>query len=186
MARAAFDATAALIDNQVFLDEWSASASWTPARGWTVAGGGGTALFTGRASGEENRRVNGMLTVARRVSTPLTLGVGARLFTFERDLNLGYFDPDFYGLGEVTVNWVREWRHWSLNAELAPGVQQVRSDGEPSGSFRGGGSVAYVLSPGRRIELGGIFANSGLSQLSPGSNADYRYRALSLTGLWTF
>ncbi|HEU0298668.1 MAG TPA: hypothetical protein VFR37_04420 [Longimicrobium sp.] len=46
--------------------------------------------------------------------------------------------------------------------------------------------MAYTLSPGRRIELGGIFANSGLSQLTPGAGADYRYRALSLTGLWTF
>jgi tetratricopeptide (TPR) repeat protein len=185
-AHYAFDATVALIDNEVFLDEWSGSASWTPAQRWTVAGSGGTALFTGRASGEENRRVNGALTVARRISTPLTLGVGARFFGFDRDLDLGYFDPDFYGLAEVTARWLREWRHWSLDAELAPGVQQVRSDGEPTGSFRGGGSVAYVLAPGRRIVLSGIFANAGISQLSPGSGADYRYRAVSLTGLWTF
>jgi tetratricopeptide (TPR) repeat protein len=185
-AHYALDATVTLIDREVFLDEWSGSASWAPAQGWTVGGGGGTALFTGRASGEENRRVNGSLAVARRISRPVTLGVGARFFGFDRDLDEGYFDPDFYGLAEVTGRWLREWRHWSLNAELAPGVQQVRSSGDPSGSFRGAGSVAYVLSPGRRIVLSGLFANTGLTQIAPGAGADYRYRALSIAGQWTF
>jgi tetratricopeptide (TPR) repeat protein len=184
--RTPLDATALLIHYEVYVDELSASASWAPARGWTLSAGGGTAVFTGNLSGEHNRRVNGTLAVARRVSRPITLGMGARFFGFDRDLNEGYFDPDFYGLAEVTARWLREWRHWSLNAELAPGVQQVRSDGDPSGSFRGAGSVGYVLSPGRRIVLSGIFANTGLSQIAPGAGADYRYRALSIAGTWTF
>lgn len=185
-AHYALDATAVLINREVYLDEWSASATWTPSRGWTVAGNGGTALFTGRATGSENRRVNGSLNVARRISRPITLGVGARVFGFDRDLNEGYFDPDFYGLAEMTARWLREWRHWALDAELAPGVQQVRSDGEPTGSFRGSGSVAYILSPGRRIVLTGVFANSGLTQITPGSGADYRYRSVSVAGQWVF
>jgi tetratricopeptide (TPR) repeat protein len=185
-AHYALDYTAVLINRQVYLDELSASANWIPARGWTVGGSGGTALFTGRVSGEENRRVNGHLVVARHVSRPVTLGVGARFFGFDRDLNDGYFDPDFYGLAEVTARWLREWRHWSLDAELAPGMQQVRSDGDPSGSLRGAGSVAYMLSPGRRIVLTGTFANSGLTQISPTAGADYRYHAVSVAGQWTF
>ncbi|HEX6371470.1 MAG TPA: tetratricopeptide repeat protein [Longimicrobium sp.] len=185
-AHYAMDATAILIEREVYLDEWSAFASWTPARGWTIGGGGGTALFTGRATGEENRRVNGSLNIARRVSRPVTLGVGARFFGFDRDLNEGYFDPDFYGLAEVTARWLREWRHWSLDAELAPGVQQVRSSGDPSGSFRGSGSVAYLLAPGRRIVLTGVFANTGLTQIAPGAGADYRYRAVNIAAQWTF
>ncbi len=186
LGRYPLDASALLIRSQVYVDELSASTNWTPARGWTVAADGGTALFTGNVSGEENRRVNANLAVARRISQPITLGVSGRFFGFDRDLNEGYFDPDFYGLAEVTARWLREWRHWSLNAELAPGMQQVRSNGEPSGSFRGSGSVAYNLSPGRQIMLNGIFANSGLSQLSPGAGADYKYRAVSVTGTWTF
>lgn len=185
-AHYALDATAILIEREVYLDEWSAFANWVPARGWTIGGGGGTALFTGRVSGEENRRVNGNLNIARRVSRPITLGVGARFFGFDRDLNEGYFDPDFYGLGEVTARWLREWRHWSLDAELAPGMQQVRSTGEPTGSLRGQGSVAYQLSPGRRIVLTGLFANAGISGIAPGADADYRYRAVSLAGQWVF
>jgi tetratricopeptide (TPR) repeat protein len=185
-AHYALDATAILIEREVYLDEFSASASWRPARGWTVAGGGGTALFTGRASGEENRRLNGNLSIARQVSRPISLGVGARVFGFDRDLNEGYFDPDFYGLGEVTARWLRESRHWSVDAELAPGMQQVRSSGQPTGSFRGSGSVAYILSPGRRIVLTGLFANAGISGIAPGADADYRYRALSVAGQWVF
>ena len=185
-ARYPLDATAVLIDREVYLEEWSASTRWTPAQGWTVAGGGGTALFIGRESGDENRRVNGNLSIARRISRPITLGVGARFFEFDRDLDEGYFDPDFYGLAEVTARWLREWRHWSLNAELAPGMQQVRSNGDPGGSFRGAGSVAYVLSPGRRIVLSGTFANTGLAQIAPGADADYRYRALGIAGQWAF
>ncbi len=186
-AHYALDGTALLIQNQVYLDEFSVGASWIPARRWTVSGNAGTAQFTGRESGEENRRVNGTLAVARRIAGPFTLGLGFRAFSFERDLNDGYFDPDFYGLGELTARWVREWRHWSVNAELAPGMQQVRSDGDPSGSMRGEGSLAYILSPGRQIMLTGVFANTGLSQLSPGAgSADYRYRAVSVSGFWTF
>lgn len=185
-AHYAMDYTAALINFGVYLDELSASANWVPARGWTVAGGAGTARFTSRETGEENRRVNGNLAVARRISRPVTLGVAARFFGFDRDLNEGYFDPDFYGLAEVTARWLREGRHWSLDAELAPGMQQVRSSGEPSGSMRGAGSVAYILSPGRRLVLTGTFANTGLTQIAPGAGADYRYRAVSIAGQWTF
>jgi tetratricopeptide (TPR) repeat protein len=186
-AHYALDGTALLIQREVYLDELSVGASWTPARRWTVSGNAGTAQFTGRESGEENRRVNGSLAVARRVTGPLTLGVSVRSFGFERDLSDGYFDPDFYGLAELTARWLREWRHWHVNAEVAPGMQQVRSDGDPSGSFRGEGSLAYVLSPGRQIVLTGVFANAGISQLSPGGDsADYRYRAVSLSGYWTF
>jgi hypothetical protein len=186
-AHYALDATALLIQREVYVDELSAGASWTPARRWTVSGNAGTARFTGRESGEENTRVNGSLAVARRIAGTFTLGAGFRAFSFERDLTDGYFDPDFYGLGELTARWLREWRHWSVNAELAPGMQQVRSDGDPSGSLRGEGSLSYILSPGRQIVLTGVFANTGLSQLSPGAGAaDYSYRAVSLSGYWTF
>jgi hypothetical protein len=35
--------------------------------------------------------------------------------------------------------------------------------------------------------LSGVFANTGLSGISPGAGAaDYRYRAVSLSGFWVF
>lgn len=187
-ARYALDGSASLIRNEVYLDELSAGLGWAPAQGWTLSAGAGAASFRSReGEGDANRRMNGSLAVARRVAPPLTVGLGFRAFGFERDETLGYFDPDFYGLAELTARWLREWRHWSVSAEVAPGVQQVRSDGDPSGSFRGTGSLAYQLSPGRRIVLSGVFANSGLSQLSASADAaDYRYRAVSVSGVWTF
>jgi tetratricopeptide (TPR) repeat protein len=186
-AHYALDGTTVLIDREVYLDEFSGGISWTPARRWTLSFGAGTAQFTSRESGQENRRTNASLAVAWRVSGPLTLGLSSRAFGFERDLTDGYFDPDLYSLGEYTARYLREWRHWSVNLEVAPGFQQVGSDGDPSGSFRGGGSLAYILSPGRRIVLNGVFANTGLSRLSPGAgSAAYRYRAVSVSGFWTF
>ncbi|HEX8320207.1 tetratricopeptide repeat protein [Longimicrobium sp.] len=184
-ARYAMDATAQLIEREVRVDELSTSLGWSPARGWTVSGGGGGSRFTGGESGEKNHRWNGNVAVARRLSAPVTLGIGVRAFGFERDLNDAYFDPDFYGLAEATARWLRETRHWSVEAEVAPGIQQVRSDGEPGGAVRGVGSVAYLFSPGRRIVLQGTFANAGLSAIA-GNGADYRYRAVSLTGAWSF
>lgn len=186
-AHYALDGTAVLIQREVYLDEFSAGLSWTPAQRWTLSFGAGTANFTGRESGEENRRTNAALAVAWRVTGPLTLGLSSRAFAFERDLSDGYFDPDLYSLAELSARWLREWRHWSVNLEVAPGRQQVGSDGDPSGSFRGAGTLAYLFSPGRRIVLNGVFANSGLSGLSPGAgSADYRYRAVSVSGFWTF
>ncbi|HEX8390953.1 MAG TPA: tetratricopeptide repeat protein [Longimicrobium sp.] len=184
--RSPLDATAVLIANEVYVDELSTWANWAPAQGWTLSGGAGGARFTSRESQDSNERWNGSLAVARRLSRPVTLGLGVRAFGFRRDLSDGYFDPDFYGLAELTARWLRETRHWSLNAEVAPGLQKVRSDGDPSGSVRGGGSVAYVFIPGRRVVLSGNFANTGLSQLSTGDAGNYRYRSVSLSGAWTF
>lgn len=186
-AHYALDGTALLIDRQVYLDELSGGISWTPARRWTLSFGAGTAEFTGRESGQENRRANASLAVAWRVSGPITLGLSSRAFGFERDLNDGYFDPDLYSLAEYTARYLREWRHWSVNLEVAPGAQRIGSDGDFTGSFRGAGNLAYVVSPGRRIVLNGVFSNTGLTQLSPGAGAGgYRYRAVSVSGFWTF
>jgi tetratricopeptide (TPR) repeat protein len=186
-AHYALDGTAVLIQREVYVDEFSAGFTWTPAQRWAVTAATGAAWYTGRVSGEKNQRGHSSAVITRRISGPLTLGVGFRGFVFQRDLEDGYFDPDFYGLWEATARWLREWRHWSVNAEVAPGIQQVRFDGTPGGSLRGAGSVAYVLSPGRRIVLNGTFANSGINQLSADArDADYRYRAVSLSGMWTF
>lgn len=185
-AHYALDGSARLIQREVYLDEFSGGISWTPAQRWTLSFGLGTAKFTGRERGTENRRVNSMLAVAWRVTGPLTFGLSSRAFSFERDLNEGYFDPDLYSLAEYSARYLREWRHWSVNLEVAPGAQVVGSGGELSGSFRGAGNLAYVLSPGRRIVLGGVFSNSGLNSISDAAGGDYRYRAVSLSGYWTF
>lgn len=185
-ARGALDGTALLALRRVETEEWSLAAQAAPAQGWTLAAGASTTEFRGAVSGEENRRVAGSAALTRRVARPLTLGVAARAFRFDRDLTDGYFDPDFYGVAEGVARVQREGRRWVLSGEVAPGWQRVTSDGDPSGSLRGTGGLALVLGSGRQVGVSAAYANSGFQALSPTAESDYRYRAFSVTGAWSF
>jgi hypothetical protein len=68
---------------------------------------------------------------------------------------------------------------------MAPGVQQVTKDGDPSGAFRASARVAYRLAPGREISVAGGFSSTGLQTFSTGT-ADYRYTALMVGGSWVW
>ncbi|HET6764653.1 MAG TPA: tetratricopeptide repeat protein [Longimicrobiaceae bacterium] len=184
---AAVDGTALLVRREVTMDELGVAAAFAPVAGWSLSASGGGAEYRGHVSGETNRRWNAQAVATRRVATLLTAGVAARAFGFRRDLSDGYFDPDFYGLAEVRLRLAREARHWAFAAEASPGVQKVRSDGDPSGSFRTNGSLSRIFGPGRSIGITGAFANAGLTRLSPTStSSDYRYHALGINGTWTF
>jgi hypothetical protein len=181
--RNALDATAALLRNRVSVDELAASASTTLGAGWNLSGGASAAVYDGR---ETNIRTGGYASLARRMLPRVTLGVAARAFGFEKDLNEGYFDPDFYGIAEITASVYREVRKWNLGTEIAPGLQQVGSNGKRTGAFRATGRIGYTVAPGRQVGVSAGLSNSGLHQLSPGSDADYRYRAFSVSGGWRF
>jgi tetratricopeptide (TPR) repeat protein len=186
-SHSAVDGTSLLVRRQVTMEELGLSASFAPADGWSLSAGGGGARYHGRVSGQDNDRWNGQAAISRRVSSLFTLGVGARAFGFKRDLTDGYFDPDFYGLAELRARLNRETKRWALAAEVAPGVQQVRHSGDPSGSFRATGSLARIFAPGRQLGISGAFANSGLTRLSPtDTNSAYRYHAVSVNGSWSF
>ncbi len=185
--RQALDGTALLIRRDVETDEVSLSAQLQPGTGTVVSVGGGWTEFRGRVSGETNERLAGSLAVTSRFARYYTFGVAWRTFGFERDLSDGYFDPEFYGLAEVLGRFGREWRRWELNAEVAPGVQQVGKGGEPTASLRGAGGLYYLFGRGRRVGLNAGYANAGLSRLSPTEGgAGYRYYAVGLNGNWTF
>jgi tetratricopeptide (TPR) repeat protein len=181
--RNALDATAALLRNRVSVDELAASASTTLGAGWNLSGGASAAVYDGR---ETNIRTGGYASLARRMLPRVTLGVAARAFGFEKDLNEGYFDPDFYGIAEITASVYQEVRKWNLGTEIAPGLQQVGSNGKRTGAFRATGRIGYTVAPGRQVGVSAGLSNSGLHQLSPGSDADYRYRAFSVSGGWRF
>lgn len=184
--RQAVDGTALLVRRQVVGDELGFSGSMSPAQGWTLSAGAGGARFRGRVSGESNRRWNGNAALARRLSRLFTVGMAARAFGWRKDLNDGYFDPEFYGLGELTGRLLHDTGRWVLNAEVAPGLQQIRWDGDPSGALRATGGLAYVFGPGRQLGLSAAYADAGLQSLSPGEGSDYTYRAFSVTGSWAF
>jgi hypothetical protein len=185
--RTPLDATALLIQREVDVDELNLAASYVPAQGWVIAAGGGGADFRGRVSGETNRRTNGSASVTRKFARFFTLGAAGRAFGFEKDLNDGYFDPNLYWIGEALGRFGREWRHVGVSAELAPGIQQVRTGGERSATLRANGGLSYTVAPGRRIGMSAGYANAGLQRLSPtDTGGGYRYTVVSVSGSWAF
>ncbi|HEU4562775.1 MAG TPA: hypothetical protein VFS20_33405, partial [Longimicrobium sp.] len=187
VSHAPLDATALLIERQVEVDEKSLSLTLVPAQGWAISAGAGGADFHGRVSGETNRRSHWNVAATRRLARFFTLGAAARGFEFEQDLNDGYFDPDLYWIGEALGRMNREWRKWAVNAEVAPGVQQVGEGGDRGATFRTTGGVTYIVAPGRRVGISAAYANAGLQRLSPtDEGGGYRYTAISVSGNWAF
>ena len=182
VASYALDATALLAERGVRLTETSATGRWVPSPGWRVDGSLGRATFDGS---EANRRTNLSLAASRRVRRIWTVGAGVRSFSFQKDLNDGYFDPDFYGIAEITGRWLLEPDPWSFLVELAPGMQQVTRDGSVTGAVRVSGRVAYRMGPGREVSLGAGYSSAGLQSFSTGAS-DYRYTAVILGAGWTF
>jgi hypothetical protein len=123
--------------------------------------------------------------MSRRVGRVFSVGASFRGFTFEKDLDDGYFDPDFYGIAELTSYLLHRLGRWTLLAEAAPGVQQVRADGDWGPTVRANARVAYGFGPGREISLAFGYSSAGL--LSFASTAeDYRYTTVVLGSSWTF
>jgi tetratricopeptide (TPR) repeat protein len=182
LASYALDATALLAERGVHLIEAATSARWTPAPGWRVDGALGRATFRGR---EDNHRSSLALSASRRVQRVWTLGAGVRGFAFQKDLTEGYFDPDFYGIAEITGRWLHEPGRWSLLLEAAPGVQQVTRAGRPAGAMRVSARVAFRVGPGRELSVSGGYSSTGLQSFSTGASG-YRYTALILGGGWVF
>jgi hypothetical protein len=164
------------------MTEASLTARWQAASSWRVDGSVGYAAFDGS---ERNGRTNGALSLSRTLGSGFSLGIATRVFTYEKDLQDGYFDPDFYGIAELAGRWLGRTEDWSLLLELAPGAQQVTRDGSPSPSSRGSARVSYDVAPGREISLSGGYSSTGLQSFSTGEGG-YRYRALILSAGWRF
>jgi tetratricopeptide (TPR) repeat protein len=179
---AALDATATLADVGVELQQVSVNGLWTPGPGWRATASLGQARFRGT---EDNTRWNGSARVSRRLSRRWAVGLGARAFTFEKDLLDGYFDPDFYGIADASVRWLLETPRFRLELEAAPGVQQVTSEGDLSGALRLYGRFALRAGPGREVSLSTGYSTTGMQSFSTGAS-DYRYTAVIVGGRWVF
>ncbi len=186
LTRTPFDYTAPLARNRVVVDEARATLDLRASRDWSLALAAATARFDIRGAGLQNHRASGEAHLMRRLSDALSLALGMRVFGFDRDLSGGYFDPDLYGIADLALGWHWQASHWTVDAEAAPGVQQVGSTGSPGGAARAAGTLAYDVRPGRRLALRGVWANTGLQQLSPGAGAAYRYTSASLLFSWWF
>jgi hypothetical protein len=154
---------------------------WSPAQGWRVDASLGHSTFEGS---QKNTRNNGSLAVSRRVGRQFSLGASLRAFAYDLDLNDGYFDPDFYGIGEITSYWRYSPIPWAFLVELAPGLQKVTTAGDANVSLRGTARVAYRIAAGRELSLSFGYSSAGLMSFSTGAS-DYRYTALILGLNWT-
>ncbi|HSW30659.1 MAG TPA: tetratricopeptide repeat protein [Longimicrobiales bacterium] len=178
----ALDVTAPLAETGVRVTEAGAAGQWSPGPGWRVEGTAGVASFEGS---DANRRTSVSAAAFRRLGRVWTLGGGVRAFGFRDDLADGYFDPDFYGIAELSLRWMHEPGRWSLVADLAPAVQQVTRDGDPTGAVRASARVSFRLAPGREVTLSGGVSSTGLQSFATGASG-YRYRALGLGAVWVF
>ena len=183
----AFDYTVPLMRQRVTLGEWSVEGRWRAGRAWTVTGAAGAGAFEGGVSGRTNRRWRANAALMREIpGGPFAIGVAWRSFGFRDDADDGYFDPDFYGLAELSGRAYHETPRWTLEAEVAPGLQRITSVGETSGSLRATGAAAYLFRPGRQLRVSATWANSGIEQLSAGPGTAYRYTAIGLGLAWWF
>ena len=179
---AGLNETAALAEVGVRGTELLITGRWTPALGWRVDGMMGVGKFEGT---ENNGRRSLSLSASRRVGRFFSLGASFRGFSFEKDLDDGYFDPDFYGIGEITSHWLNRRGPWTFLVEFAPGVQQVGKDGDGGLSARSNVRVAYGVGPGREISLAFGYSSAGLMSFASGDSG-YRYTAFILGSNWAF
>lgn len=182
LASMGLNETAALAEIGVRSTEFSITGRWAPAPEWRLDGTVSVGEFRGT---EDNGRRGASLVGSRRVGQFFSIGTSLRAFSFEKDLNDGYFDPDFYGIGEITSNWLYRPVPWTFLVELAPGVQQVGKDGDLTLSGRSNLRVAYGFGPGREISLSFGYSSAGLMSFATGDSG-YRYTALILGSSWVF
>ncbi len=182
LSRYPLDATAQLVERGVEVGLAEMSGRWTPAPGWQISGSAGVGTFSGE---EENQRIHANARVDRRLGRGWTVGLSHRYFGFEEDLNEFYFDPDFYGLTEVTGRWLWKPGRLGLLLEAAPGIQKIRSGGDLAAALRTSARLTFRFAPGRELSLSGGYSSAGLQSFST-EDADYRYRALILGGSWVF
>ncbi len=172
------DETAQLMETGVHVVMLEGSVRATPASGWRATMTAGTAGYSGS---ETNRRLSGSVGVDRRLSGAWLVGVSLRAFGFEKNLNDGYFDPEFYGIGELWGAWTGSFDAWELNVSAAPGVQQVKqADYERTSMVgRASASVGCRVRPSSEIILRGMYSSTGLNTFATGSE-DYRYFNISV------
>jgi hypothetical protein len=158
------------------------SARWRPTLDWRIDGSVGVGQIQGS---EDNGRRSASLSTSLRLGSMFAVGAGFRGFSFEKNLFDGYFDPDFYGVAELTSHWLWRPGPWMLLVEAAPGAQQVGSNGDVGTSLRTNALVGYRIGPGRELSVSFGYSSAGLMGFRTGT-ADYSYTALIIGSSWAF
>ena len=179
---AALDATALIIERGVTFTEVSAGVRGQLAASWLLEGG---ASYTWLEGSEPNRRLGGHVTGTWTIAPPWAAAARVRSFGFSKDLQDGYFDPNFYLQAETYGRWMPLRGPWHVVAEVGPGLEQVTTDGSLHATIRVAASAAYDVAPGRQIGLAALYSNAGVQSFATGA-AGYRYFSLTLSGSWAF
>jgi len=179
---AALDATALIIERGVTFTEAAAGIRGRLSASWLLDGG---ASYTWLEGSESNRRLGGHLTGTWTVAVPWAVVAHVRSFGFSKDLQDGYFDPNFYLQAETYGRWMPLRGPWHVVAEAGPGLEQVTTDGSLHATIRVAASATRDVGPGRQIGLAALYTNAGVQSFATGA-AGYRYFSLTLSGSWAF
>jgi tetratricopeptide (TPR) repeat protein len=182
LLHSAFDATALIIERGVTMTERSLGLRVSPAPRWNLDGSASWTTFHGS---ESNRRIAGYLAGTRTLAPAWAAVASVRSFGFAKNLQDGYFDPDFYLLSELTARWRPVRGRWEVSAEVAPGVQQVGRGGAAQATVRLAARGTWEPAPGRQVGASALYTNAGLQSFATGQSG-YRYVALALSGSWAF
>lgn len=184
--REPFDDLASTVDRALMLTTADAELGFVvhPQLSLGVAASHGE--VSGRALGDKRTTALG---AARWTLAPgLQLAVTHREVAWD-DPQFGvFFAPQRFALTEGSVRWVRP-RDLGLvaTAEAGLGAQLVRFEGDPTSSSRAprvAVQVGWRPRPGREIVAG--FVHASVAGAGTVTADDYRYRAATLTGRWTF
>ncbi|NNF12706.1 MAG: tetratricopeptide repeat protein [Gemmatimonadetes bacterium] len=176
------DDTAALTDRGVRATQFLVTGRWRPNLDWRVDGQVGIGSYSGT---ESNGRRSFLVSATRGVGQAFSLGASFRGFSFEKNLFDGYFDPDFYGIAEVAGTWLHQPAPWTFLVELAPGVEQVTTDGDPTFAMRGNGRVGRRLAAVSEVSLAVSYSTASLTSFSAGGDG-YDYLAVVFGVSWMF
>lgn len=174
--------TAALAERGVRSSSVLLGARWLPAPLWRADAYVSQGWYDGS---ETNGRREAALSASRRIGRFFSLGLSGRGFSFEKNLNDGYFDPDLYVVTELTSYWLYRPSAWTFLVELAPGIQKITEGGDFGSSLRTNASVGYRWLGGREVTLSYRYSSAGLTSFA--TNGDgYSYSAVILGVNWSF
>jgi len=182
LLRAAFDATALIIERGVTMTERSLGLRFSPAARWNLDGSASWTTFEGT---ESNRRIAGYFAATRTFAPAWAAVASVRSLAFAKNLQDGYFDPDFYFQSELTARWRPVRGRWDVSAEVAPGFQQVGRGAAAQATIRLAARGTWEPVPGRQVGAAALYTNAGLQSFATGA-AGYRYVTLAISGSWAF
>jgi tetratricopeptide (TPR) repeat protein len=182
LTRSVFDATALVADSRVTLTELALSGSVRTGPSGNLYGHTSTARFRGS---ETNTRNMATARYVHRVRPWLQTGPGIRTFTFARTVDDGYWNPRSYFVAEFPATLTSSRGDLNGRLEVAPGYQRSAGEADPwSPSFRVEAGVTRDFQRGRQVGISGIYADSGAQRLSGAGDGGYRFRGVTLFGVW--